>query len=608
MSGFITIYNTDGKPVQPRLLSSLVESLRFRGPDKQKIWVDDNIGMGHALFKTTYEAEYENQPASIDNKVWITCSARIDDRENLINKMGMKKEINLNKTPDSELILHAYKKWGEACLDHLLGDFAFVIWDKEKQKLFCARDHFGMKKLYFSNKNKNIIISNTISTILKHPNINKEFNEKAIGGFLLFGKYTWMDKSLTMFNDVSTLLPAHKLVIKNGHINIERYWDIPDNIPLLHYKNKQEYIDHFLEVFTTAVSDRIRTSSISISMSGGMDSTAIAAITKKIQNKHKVLNTKLNAITATHDYLMQSKEGYYANLVAKYLDIPIHNVAGDDYPFLQPSIKTTFPIEMGQPTLWKDIEKKLSKFSCVTLIGSAADELLTYSSTQLAFKESGVLSTINNTIKLQQLYNKKLPLGIGIRTKLKKWRSSNNGIPTTNYPYPSWISYDFEKKLDLKIVWNTTWSSLREEPSPYSRKTILQKSLANADWCTEDFLMEENFVLTEKRDPFLDIRMVEFVLALPSLPWLFNKHILRDSMKGLLPDEVRYRPKTPLGHLHHALAQKDENKWIEAWKPSITSVSYIKDSFSFSQSDIPSQHYLKSRAIILNQWLKENIH
>ncbi|MGC9350573.1 MAG: hypothetical protein ACP5D3_01135, partial [Sulfurovum sp.] len=186
MSGFITIYNTDGKPVDKQLIHSLTDTLKFRGPDQQKVWIDGNIGMGHALFKTTFEAEYENQPATIDNKVWITCSARIDDRENLVNKMGLKRSLELSKTPDSELILHAYKKWGEACLDHLLGDFAFVIWDKTQQKLFCARDRFGTKQLYYSKKNNTLIISNTFHCIKQHPSVSNQLNDKAIAGFLFF--------------------------------------------------------------------------------------------------------------------------------------------------------------------------------------------------------------------------------------------------------------------------------------------------------------------------------------------------------------------------------------------------------------------------------------
>ena len=152
MSGFITIYNIDGEPVDEHLIHSLTQSLKFRGPDRQDIWVDGEIGMGHALFQTTNEAQYERQPSTLDEQVWITCSARIDDRESLVNKLGMKKQLNLAKTPDSDLILHSYKKWGEDYLDHLLGDFAFVIWDSRVEKLFCARDRFGMRQLYFAKE------------------------------------------------------------------------------------------------------------------------------------------------------------------------------------------------------------------------------------------------------------------------------------------------------------------------------------------------------------------------------------------------------------------------------------------------------------------------
>ena len=87
MSGFITIYNTNGEPIDEQLIHSLTHTLKFRGPDRKKVWIDGNIGMGHTLFKTTFEAEYEKQPSTLDQNVWITCSARIDDRENLVKKL-----------------------------------------------------------------------------------------------------------------------------------------------------------------------------------------------------------------------------------------------------------------------------------------------------------------------------------------------------------------------------------------------------------------------------------------------------------------------------------------------------------------------------------------
>ena len=608
MSGFITIYNINGKPVDNHLIHSLTHTLRSRGPDQQKVWRDGNIGMGHALFKTTFEAEYENQPATIDNKVWITCSARIDDRENLINKMGMRKKINLNLTPDSDLILYAYRKWGENCLDHLLGDFAFVIWDKIEKKLFCARDRFGMRQLYFAKKNKSFIVCNSLGCMLKHPEINNKLNEKAIGGFLLFGNYKWMDKSITMFHDVMTLLPAHKLILQNGKIDISRYWDIPDNIPILQYKNKQDYIEHFREIFTHAVSDRIRTSSVAISMSGGMDSTSIAAIAKQLQNEHKIPLTQFNAITNVFDHTLPCNERYYSGMVADYLNIPIHYTVCDDYPFLLPSIKTTRPMELAQQTFTLDNEKKLSQFSRVVLTGNAGDNLIRYPSTLLAQKEAGIFSVIQNAIRLQRLYGKQLPLGTGIITNLKKLISFNTSNKIENYPYPTWIHCDFEKRLNLKTEWKDMWNNLQEKPSIHTRQSTLQWSLSEPDWNTDDILLESDFTLSEKRDPFLDLRMVELILALPVLPWLFNKHILRASMEGLLPDEVLYRPKTALGYLENALATKKENRWLSTWKPGIQSSPYIKKTFSFSQTDTPLQHYLASRPITLDGWLKENIH
>ncbi|WP_373029079.1 asparagine synthase-related protein [Sulfurovum sp.] len=607
MSGFITIYNTDGEPVDEQLIHSLTHTLKFRGPDQQKVWVDGNIGMGHALFKTTFEAEYENQPATIDNKVWITCNARIDDRENLVNKMGMKQTLDLSRTPDSELILHAYRKWGEECLDHLLGDFAFVIWDSRYKKIFCARDRFGMRQLYFAKKNKSFVVCNSLSCMLKHPKISHTLNEKSIGGFLLFGDYTWMDKSMTMFNEITTLLPAHKLVLHNGQIDIKLYWDIPKNIPLLDYRNQKDYIEHFKEVFKQAIEDRIRTPSISISMSGGMDSTAIAATIKQLQQENKIHLTKLNAVTIVYDNLLPCKERYYSNLVAKYLNIPIHYIVGDNYSFLKPSIGTTRPLEIVQPKIYLDAQKKLSQLSRVVLTGDAGDNLIRYPSISSVWKESSVISIITNTIKFKYLYNKRPPLGLDFRRKLKSLLTHNNSL-NTSYSYPEWINPDFEKRVHLKQAWNDMWSLRSEQQSINSRHATLQWSLSRPDWNSDDILMESDFTLSEKRDPYLDLRMVEFILALPALPWLFNKHILRESMQNHLPDEIRYRPKTPLGYLDHALAKKSENNWLKTWEPDIKLHKYLKKSeFPIKSSSTHKlADYLASRPIILDTWIQKN--
>ena len=163
----------------------------------------------------------------------------------------------------------------------------------------------------------------------------------------------------------------------------------------------------------------------------------------------------------------------------------------------------------------------------------------------------------------------------------------------------------FEKGLGLKQKWEEMWNSLREEQGMATRKATLQWSLMRADWNTDDFLMENNFTLSARRDPYLDIRMVEFILSLPALPWLFNKHILRQSMNNHLPDKVLYRPKTPLGYVDHALMKLDQANWVKSWKPGIKSQKYLKDiEFSHSQSSDPIYSNLFFRAIRLDLWLQ----
>lgn len=603
MSGFITIYNTNKESVDKQLLHSLTHTLKFRGPDRQKVWVDGNIGMGHALFKTTFEAEYENQPATIDNKVWITCSARIDDRENLVNKMGMNQSLDLSKTPDSELILHAYRKWGEECLTHLLGDFAFVIWDKDKQKLFCARDRFGMRQLYYAQKDNSIIVCNALGCIKQHPNISDTVNDKAIAGFLLFGDHTWIDKSITTLNDVQSLPPSHALTLQNNTVTVKKYWDISFNLPLLHYKKTSDYIDHFNEVFKIAVADRIRTNSLALSMSGGMDSSSIAATIRQLEKENMIAPIELQAVTAVYDRIMPCQERHYAEIVAKHLNIPIHYIAGDDYPFMRPMALTTRPLEINTYAFWKEIKKTLASYARVVLTGASADNLLEYSPALSTFKEVNPLNVIMDIYQLKKRYHRRPALGTGLFSILKN-KSSHN-VLIAPYPFPDWFNPLFEKDINLQKLWTETSQWV---PSPqHPRHPKAHNSLTGTDWNTDDLMMESEFTFAEERDPFLDLRVVEFLFSIPSVPWFFQKHILRQSMSKLLPEEIINRPKTPLGNLQKKFILETQSTWINNWNPTqklsdYVQISKVPNLASPFLDDITQ--YQALRILALNDWLK----
>src|SRR5213594_1956722 len=127
MSGIVGVFNIDNSPVDRALLHRMTEFMSFRGPDAQQVWVDGNVGFGHTLLKTTEESEDEHQPFTLDGLVWIVADARVDAQTDLIAKLAAHGEHVKRKATDVELLLRAYRTWGEECVEHLLGDFAFAV-------------------------------------------------------------------------------------------------------------------------------------------------------------------------------------------------------------------------------------------------------------------------------------------------------------------------------------------------------------------------------------------------------------------------------------------------------------------------------------------------
>ncbi|MGA9381234.1 MAG: asparagine synthase-related protein, partial [Phormidium sp.] len=272
MSGIVGIINRDEKPINPDLLQRMTEFMSYRGPDAQQIWLEGNVGFGHTMLRTTKESLAEKQPFSLDEKVWITADARIDGRGELIEKLEIKDNINV--VTDVELILRAYLVWGEDCVQYLLGDFAFGIWDEREQKLFCARDHFGVKPFYYAEVGNGLIFSNTLNCLRVHPGVSDELNDLAIADFLLFGLNLEFDT--TTFADIQRLPPAHCLTWSKERRQIKRYWTLPTD-GYIRYKQASEYVEHFQELMEKAVGDRLRTNQVGMFMSGGLDSSTLAA-------------------------------------------------------------------------------------------------------------------------------------------------------------------------------------------------------------------------------------------------------------------------------------------------------------------------------------------
>ena len=177
----------------------------------------------------------------------LKANARIDDRAD-------------ESLTDEELILSAYERWGEDCVKHLIGDFAFAISDGEK--LFCARDHFGVKPFFYTHVGGKFNFSSTLNDL---RGVSNTLNEIAVGDYLLFGVN--QDNSTTIFKDIQRLPPGHTLTVTNNEIKIRRYWE-PSLPAEVRYRDSESYVERFSELFSRAVKDRLRTDRVAISMSG----------------------------------------------------------------------------------------------------------------------------------------------------------------------------------------------------------------------------------------------------------------------------------------------------------------------------------------------------
>ena len=376
MSGIVGIVNLDGAPVDRPLLKEMTDHLSFRGPDAQSVWSERNVGFGHTMLRTTFESEHEHQPFSLDGQVWITADARIDDRENLVKELKSKGQEVVSAAPDAELILHAYHAWGEECVEHLLGDFAFAIWDGRVGRIFCARDHMGVRPFYYFQSGKTFVFSNTLNCVRRHPDVSDRLSDQAVADFLLFG--TNQDNATTIYSDIRRLAPAHSLVISKDRCVSRRYWTMPIDEPV-YYKRSSDYVDRFIELLTLSIRDRTRAPWIGVFMSGGLDSSSLAAAACKFSNPRPAVE----AFTNVFDHLIPDDERYYAGLVAERLGIPIHYRSIDDKQ-IDPEWSSR-PFRTPEPAVYSvkralklEEYRGLAKHGRVFFFGEGSDNALMY--------------------------------------------------------------------------------------------------------------------------------------------------------------------------------------------------------------------------------------
>jgi len=256
-------------------LLSMQNKLRHWNPDRENVYQDENISLGALELFNVPESPLTAQPFHYKNWI-ITADCRIDNRDELAKEFSI---ANLSDHADIEYIAFAFEKWGQECVRHLIGDFAFVVWDKDNKELFAATDHFGIKTLYYTLVNNELVFASEIKAILIHPDFVREINESSV--VAEFSDFQIPYKN-TLYTDLFLLKPGHSLSFKKNELKDIKYWtfgekiiDIPSTV------DEQE--SEFNRLCYKSVENRLRTyGKIGPEASGGLDSSGIECMAMEI--------------------------------------------------------------------------------------------------------------------------------------------------------------------------------------------------------------------------------------------------------------------------------------------------------------------------------------
>jgi asparagine synthase (glutamine-hydrolysing) len=601
MSGILGIYYLNGQTVDPENIQQMVDKLAHRGPDGADIWCSESVGLGHRMLWTTPESLIEKLPgANQTDDLVITADARIDNREELLERL-----YNLyfsgypvDKITDSQIILAAYEKWGEHCPEYLLGDFAFAIWDKRQQILFCVRDHFGVKPFYYHYQpGKSFVFASEIKALFCLPYVPRHLNEVRLGDYL---SLMMEDKLITSYTDILRLPPAHSMVISSQGIQSWCYWILNKNREI-RLESDEAYAYEFRKIFTETVRCRLRSAFPVIShLSGGLDSSAVTCIARDILSQEN--KTPLNTISTIYDEIKECDEREYINPVVEQGGLNPHYVYGDKFGPLS-NLEMIFKYEdeglLGPshfyPWLVNCESKKLGMR--ISLDGFDGDTTVSHGMTRLTelahqgkwktffheikavapnynvspselFQGYGLrflreqvqqLQVLNFLKAVQQIYQhfgvsrKRLiinhglkPLWQKVRQYLKRFFIRQRRFPqpvNTSVSQKPLVSPNFAEKirLDERIqimdIFSEPPLTLREEHWRSLTQGIMAYTLEQMDQYAAMFSLEA-------RHPFMDKRLIEFCVTLPAEQKLYNGYgrmVMRRALEGVLPEKVQWR-------------------------------------------------------------------
>ena len=544
MSGILALWNVDGQPIDHRLPRRLTEVIAHRGPDGAGLWIQGAVALGHQMLRTTRESLQEKQPASDETgALCLTLDGRVDNRTELRSALESTGLLFRTDT-DAELILRAYTCWGEDCPKHIIGDFAFVIWDGRNRRLFCARDHIGAKPLYYYADRHRFLCGSELRQLLEHPAVPREPNEGMVGEYLAC---SITSQEETLYRGIFRLPPAHSLTVSPDGFQKKQYWTL-DPAQEISHPTDEAYAEHFSHLFREAVRCRLRSHGpIGAELSGGLDSSSVVGMAQSLLRERTAPDYGFETFSLVFPGL-DCDESRYIDEVRRLWDITSSSVPpGNPHENSMQQIQQhmDFPDYPNYSMFDPLLAAARAKGMRVALTGLGGDDWLgggfpPYADLLCEGQWLPLLREIRQDVGdlgfysiFKQTVAPLLPRRIH---HAYTWAFKRNGVP-------SWIDAGFARRVNLA-------ERLRAKPGEQPFNSYVQQDrfllYKSGEQVHSNEMAERassRFGI-ESRHPFNDRRLMEFAIALPQEQrrrGAHQKFILRQAMQGLLPETVRQR-------------------------------------------------------------------
>lgn len=560
MSGILGMWNLDGRPVDPEVLSKMSATLAHRGPDGEAKWLEGPVGLACQLMRVTPESLQETQPVVHPAGPVIVFDGRLDNREELLGLLRGQWGAEPD-SPDPALVLAAYETFGDKFPERLRGDFALGLYDPRRQQLLLATDAIGLRPLYYHQNGDTFLFASEIKAILAHPRVSPRPNDSLVSAFLM-RSYDDYYPGETFFGGVYSLFGGHLVIRSTHHLAVRQYWDF-DTTCKIRFKSFADYAEAFRQLFEQAVRRRLRSAyPVAFALSGGLDSSAIFCQAETLRSQAPERYPPLAGISfTTRDYACSNEE-IFLEAIERFYGVKVDRIPAGPMGYVDNLQEEVWYGET--PFLEWDVVHRMEvaarqRGARVLLLGHWGDEFL--------FGHNAYLVDLFRTLKWQEIKRH--------LQEFKKWTSNIERDPNSfvrqfyenlvKFHIPELI-HPWVRRLRSSLApgtgspWNLAWHSQACRKMALQRlsvrKPIIYKSFASAHTKSLYKLTKGNIIRMEwwtkmanwhgleLAIPFLDRDLVAFLLAIPGDMVVYRgvpKSILRSAMQGILPEAIRQR-------------------------------------------------------------------